>query len=31
MPEIEPTAVLNAGFSSPDATAPQWTEDRPRA
>jgi general stress protein 26 len=26
MPEIEPRAVLNAGFSSPGATARRWTE-----
>jgi general stress protein 26 len=26
MPEIEPTAELNAGFSQPDATARPWRE-----
>src|ERR1700687_1629711 len=26
MPEIEPTVVLNKGFSAPDATARPWAE-----
>jgi predicted pyridoxine 5'-phosphate oxidase superfamily flavin-nucleotide-binding protein len=26
MPETEPTAQLNEGFSEPDATARLWTE-----